>query len=145
MADTEPKITEPKQWAAGVPAVAHALDYALHQTSPARAARTLLTLNQKTGIDCPGCAWPEPSGHRHVNEYCENGAKHVNDEATTRRVGREFFATHTVGELAAMSDRDLNHLGRLTEPMIKRRGRRPLRADHLGRRLRGSGRRAERP
>ncbi|MFX4273608.1 FdhF/YdeP family oxidoreductase [Propionibacteriaceae bacterium Y1685] len=116
-------ITEPKEWAAGVPAVAHALEYSLEQTSPANTARTLLTMNQVGGIDCPGCAWPDPApGHRHSNEYCENGAKHINDEATTQRVTREFFAEHSISDLAQRSDKWLNQQGRLTEPMIKRPG-----------------------
>ena len=115
------EVTPPKTWAAGVPAVAHALEYAFSQTSPRRVGLTLLTINQKNGIDCPGCAWPEP-GHRHLNEYCENGAKHISDEATTRRVTRQFFATHSVAELDTMSDQWLNQQGRLTEPMVKRSG-----------------------
>ncbi|MCF6475994.1 FdhF/YdeP family oxidoreductase [Nonomuraea sp. MG754425] len=111
----------PKTWAAGVPGVRHALTYALGQTSPRRAALTLLNLNQTAGLDCPGCAWPEPD-RRHVNEYCENGAKHVADEATTRRVGADFFREHPISELAGRSDQWLNQQGRLTEPMVKRPG-----------------------
>ncbi|MBM7519024.1 FdhF/YdeP family oxidoreductase [Nocardioides nitrophenolicus] len=115
------KVTPPKTYAAGVPAVAHAMEYSLAQAGPKRTLLTLLSLNQAEGIDCPGCAWPDPK-HRHKNEYCENGAKHVNDEATTRRVTREFFAEHSVAELDAKSDMWLNHQGRLTEPMVKRPG-----------------------
>jgi anaerobic selenocysteine-containing dehydrogenase len=75
------------------------------------------------GIDCPGCAWPEPDpGKRHINQYCENGAKHINDEATTRRIAREFFWRYPVSELAGMSHMWLNHQGRLTEPVVKRPG-----------------------
>ena len=71
-------------------------------------------LNQANGIDCPGCAWPEPvADKRHRNEYCENGAKHVNDEATTRRITREFFREHSIADLAAKSDMWLNEQGRL--------------------------------
>ncbi|WP_436701571.1 FdhF/YdeP family oxidoreductase [Nocardioides sp. BYT-33-1] len=114
-------VTPPKTYAAGVPAVAHAMEYALAQAGPKRTLLTLLSLNQTEGIDCPGCAWPDP-GHRHKNEYCENGAKHVSDEATTRRVTREFFAEHSVAELGEASDMWLNHQGRLTEPMVKRPG-----------------------
>lgn len=114
-------VTPPKTWAAGVPGVVHALGYSLSQTTPARTALTLLNINQANGIDCPGCAWPEPR-HRHRNEYCENGAKHINDEATTRRVTAEFFAEHSVAELDTMSDHWLNQQGRLTEPMVKRPG-----------------------
>ena len=121
--DEQLKVTAPKQWATGFPAVTHALQYSLEQTSLRRTALTLLTINQANGIDCPGCAWPEPEpGKRHINEYCENGAKHINDEATTRRLTREFFAEHSISELAGKSDMWLNQQGRLTEPMVKRPG-----------------------
>ncbi|MEV4333701.1 FdhF/YdeP family oxidoreductase [Streptomyces sp. NPDC049597] len=114
-------VRPPKKWAAGVPAVTHALEYSLDETSPRRAGLTLLTMNQVDGIDCPGCAWPDPApGHRHRNEYCENGAKHINDEATSRRVTADFFRDHTVSELGRRSDLWLNQQGRLTEPMVKR-------------------------
>ncbi|WP_410869789.1 FdhF/YdeP family oxidoreductase [Nocardia sp. A7] len=114
-------VTPPKTWAVGVPAVAHAIAYSLSQNTPVRTALTLLNINQTKGFDCPGCAWPETE-RRHLNEYCENGAKHINDEATTRRVTRQFFAEHPVAELDTMSDYWLNQQGRLTEPMVKRPG-----------------------
>ncbi|GHF18027.1 formate dehydrogenase subunit alpha [Streptomyces spiralis] len=113
-------VTPPKKWAAGVPAVVHALEYSLEQTSPLKTGVDLLTMNQVGGIDCPGCAWADPApGHRHRNEYCENGAKHINDEATTRRITADFFRDHSVSELSRQSDMWLNHQGRLTEPMVK--------------------------
>ncbi|SEE03110.1 oxidoreductase alpha (molybdopterin) subunit [Streptomyces misionensis] len=116
-------VTPPKTWATGVPAVTHALQYSLGQTSVRRTALTLLNINQAKGFDCPGCAWPEPApGKRHMNEYCENGAKHINDEATSRRVTREFFREHSIAELDGKSDYWLNQQGRLTEPMVKRPG-----------------------
>src|SRR5258708_35902086 len=118
-----PKVKPPKQSAAGVPAVMHALEYSLEQTSLVRTAINLLNINQANGIDCPGCAWPEPApGQRHRNEYCENGAKHINDEATSRRVTAEFFKQYSISELDGKSDYWLNQQGRLTEPMIKRPG-----------------------
>ena len=115
------KVTPPKTWAAGVPAVAHAMEFALGQAGPRRTALSLLNVNQADGIDCPGCAWPDPKD-RHRNEYCENGAKHVADEATTRRVTPAFFAEHSVADLAVASDTWLNQQGRLTEPVVKRPG-----------------------
>ncbi|TDD85445.1 FdhF/YdeP family oxidoreductase [Saccharopolyspora karakumensis] len=119
--DEELSVTPPKKWAAGIPAVTHALGYSLEETSVERTARTLLTINQVDGVDCPGCAWPDPSpGQRHRNEYCENGAKHINDEATLRRVTADFFRQHPISELARHSDLWLNQQGRLTEPMVKR-------------------------
>lgn len=115
------KRTAPKKSAAGVPAVAHAISYSLAQAGARRTTLTLLNVNQSEGFDCPGCAWPDPH-HRQANEYCENGAKHVSDEATTRRVTREFFATNSILDLGARSDMWLNQQGRLTEPMVKRPG-----------------------
>jgi molybdopterin-dependent oxidoreductase alpha subunit len=116
-------ITPPKTWAAGVPAVEKAVSYSLSQTTLRRTGLTLLNMNQTQGFDCPGCAWPDPEpGHRHKNEYCENGAKHVNDEATSRRIDAGFFRQHSVTELARASDLWLNQQGRLTEPMLKRPG-----------------------
>ncbi len=73
-------------------------------------------MNQPDGFDCPGCAWPDPR-HTSSFEFCENGAKAVSFELTSRRVGREFFAAHTVTELAAHSDYWLEEQGRLTEPL----------------------------
>jgi molybdopterin-dependent oxidoreductase alpha subunit len=87
-----------------------------------RGTRTLLQLNQKQGIDCPGCAWPEPDGERSHFEFCEEGAKHVADEATRKRVTPEFFAKWSVRELAEQTDLWLNQQGRLTQPMVLREG-----------------------
>ncbi|MGW4276916.1 FdhF/YdeP family oxidoreductase, partial [Streptomyces seoulensis] len=116
-------VTPPKKWAAGVPAVVHALEYSLEQTSVGKTGVDLLTMNQVGGIDCPGCAWADPApGHRHRNEYCENGAKHINDEATGRRITADFFRRHTVADLGRRSDMWLNHQGRLTQPVVKRAG-----------------------
>jgi molybdopterin-dependent oxidoreductase alpha subunit len=115
------RVAAPEVWATGRPAVAHAIEYSLQETSPRRMLTTLRHINQHSGIDCPGCAWPDPQ-KPHLNEYCENGAKHINDEATTRRVGRDFFARNSVDEINSMSDFQLNQQGRLTEPMIKQSG-----------------------
>ncbi len=115
------EVSEPKTWAAGMPGVTAALRHSYEQMGVRRTALTLLRVNQKDGFDCPGCAWPE-GDRRHVAEFCENGAKAVAEEATTRRVTREFFARHTVAELAEKSDHWLGQQGRLTEPMLKRAG-----------------------
>lgn len=77
---------------------------------------TLLNVNQPTGFDCPGCAWPEKK-HTHAFNFCENGAKAVAFEATSKRVTPEFFAEHTVSWLSEQNDFYLEDLGRLTHPM----------------------------
>ncbi|GAB3272683.1 FdhF/YdeP family oxidoreductase [Kineosporia babensis] len=107
--------------AAGVPGVYHALKISYEQMGAARTTQTLLKLNQKKGFDCPGCAWPEKD-HRHIAEFCENGAKAVAEEATKRTVGADFFARHSVQELNQKSDWWLGQQGRLVEPMIKPAG-----------------------
>lgn len=57
----------------------------------ARAVSALLDVNQKTGFDCPGCAWPDPENHRSIAEFCENGAKAIAEEGTLKRVTAEFL------------------------------------------------------
>jgi molybdopterin-dependent oxidoreductase alpha subunit len=76
----------------------------------------LLKQNQPDGFDCPGCAWPDPK-HTSSFEFCENGAKAVSWEATSKRVTPEFFAAHTVSELWRKSDHWLEDQGRLTHPL----------------------------
>src|ERR1700761_8566704 len=80
-------------------------------------ARTLLRMNQPEGFDCPGCAWPDPK-HTSSFEFCENGAKAVAWEATAERCTPEFFANHSVTELSAWEDYDLEMAGRITHPMM---------------------------
>ena len=86
------------------------------QSVSVEGARALLAMNQPHGFDCPGCAWPDPR-HASSFDFCENGAKAVAFELTKRRVTREFFASHTVTELANHSDYWLEEQGRLVEPM----------------------------
>jgi molybdopterin-dependent oxidoreductase alpha subunit len=107
--------------AGGVPAIVAAVKSISDEMGLVRGVRTLLQVNQAGGVDCPGCAWPEPDRKRSHFEFCENGAKHVADEATTKRVTPEFFQKWSVAELAEQSDQWLNAQGRLTHPMLLRR------------------------
>ncbi|HEY9215829.1 MAG TPA: FdhF/YdeP family oxidoreductase [Ancylobacter sp.] len=77
---------------------------------------TLSRMNQPGGFDCPGCGWADPKNPSPF-EYCENGGKAVAWEATTKRCTPEFFAAHTVSELEAFTDFELEMQGRLTHPM----------------------------
>lgn len=115
-------VTPPKERAAGVQAVTVALERAVAEMGVARTARTLARVNQRHGFDCPGCAWPEPSGHRRPAEFCENGAKAVAEEATLRTVTPEFFARHSIEDLSTKSGYWLGQQGRLTHPMVLRPG-----------------------
>ncbi|WP_420707850.1 FdhF/YdeP family oxidoreductase [Streptomyces sp. NRRL F-525] len=73
--------------------------------------------HENGGFDCPGCAWPDDRKGLHL-DICENGIKHVTWEMTRKKAGREFFAAHTVTELADWPDYALEDQGRLTEPMV---------------------------
>ncbi len=112
----DPKVGKRKTSAAGIPSVARTMRYALAEMGPRRTAQTLRRMNQVDGFDCPSCAWPDPD-HRKAAEFCENGAKAVAWEATRKRVGRDFFAAHSIAELREQTDHWLEHKGRLTEPM----------------------------
>jgi molybdopterin-dependent oxidoreductase alpha subunit len=114
----EVTVKKPKTIAVGIPAIGHALKGAVGEMGIRRGARTLLSLNQVDGFDCPGCAWPDPSpDQRSHAEFCENGAKAAGWEATRDRVRRDFFAAHSVAELREEDNHSLEHHGRLTEPM----------------------------
>jgi molybdopterin-dependent oxidoreductase alpha subunit len=117
-----PEITPVSKVAGGVTAAITAAKFAFSEMGPVRATRTLLQLNQKDGVDCPGCAWPEPDGERSHFEFCEEGVKHVADEATTKRVTPEFFKQWGVTALSHQSDQWLNAQGRITHPMVLRAG-----------------------
>ena len=88
----------------------------LVQRAPLKGAATLSRMNQPEGFDCPGCAWPDPK-HTSSFEFCENGGKAIAWETTSKRCTPEFFAEHTVTELAGWSDYDLEMVGRLTHPV----------------------------
>ncbi|WP_322011105.1 FdhF/YdeP family oxidoreductase [Paraburkholderia sp. J12] len=91
---------------------------AIHlQMESIEAPITLMRTNQPDGFDCPGCAWPDKE-HRSTFQFCENGAKAVTWEATTKRVPPEFFAANTVTSLLQKTDYELEDMGRLTHPMV---------------------------
>jgi molybdopterin-dependent oxidoreductase alpha subunit len=115
-------VTGAEHEAAGVKAVMVSLQRGLTQMGPVRTAAALAKLNQRHGFDCPGCAWPEEHGGRKLAEFCENGAKAVAEEATKRRVTPEFFARNSVAELAAQPEYWLSQQGRLTHPVVLRKG-----------------------
>ena len=78
---------------------------------------------------------PRTPDSRKLAEFCENGAKAVAEEATTRDGRRRSSSPRTRSpSWPSTTDYWLGQQGRLTHPMVLRAGRRPLRADQLGRR-----------
>ena len=117
------QVTAPARIAAGLKSVLKAAEFTIKEPGLVRGIAALTHLNQFEGIDCPGCAWPDPDHERSLNEFCENGVKAIAEEATTKRCPPEFFRRWSVTDLARQSDYWLGHQGRLTHPMVLRSGR----------------------
>lgn len=95
------KLSEPKETAAGITAVISSAKHVFGEMGVGRGLKALANLNQKGGTDCPGCAWPDPDDDRSgIAEYCENGAKAIAEEATTKRLDGIFFAANSVYDLS---------------------------------------------
>ncbi len=116
-----PHLGRPKGQAAGAPSVFHAMKSVSRQSGLGRGLKILSNLNQDGGFDCPSCAWPDPpAGHRSRFEFCENGAKAIASETTTKRMDRQDFRRCSVAEMAEHSDNWLEQQGRIVEPMVLR-------------------------
>ena len=119
--DEDMKITEPKDYAAGLGGVVHSMEPALTQMGPVRTAKLLLKMNHKDGFDCMSCAWPDPD-RRKPAEFCENGAKAVTWEATPLKIPRSFWEEHSLTSLEDKTEYWLGMQGRITEPVYKPKG-----------------------
>lgn len=115
---TEIRVDKPITIAAGALGVKEALRHGFKEMGVLRSMGTLLKMNQVDGFECPSCAWPDPEKSSKYAEYCENGAKALADEATTKKIDAAFFASNSVEELSLLSDYELNNFGRLTEPLV---------------------------
>src|SRR5215218_5931860 len=120
--ETKLHVTKPRDTAAGMTAITETMKNAFGKMGVVRGTRALLTLNQKGGIDCQSCAWPDPDEKRTVAEFCESGAKALADEATKKKITAEFYAEHPIADLSEKDDYWLNSQGRLTEPVVLRKG-----------------------
>lgn len=112
------ELDTPSKYSAGLKGIKVALQHAFKEMGVVKSFNTLSHMNQKSGFDCPGCAWPDPEKPSKLGEFCENGAKAIAEEATNKRVDKEFFANYSVEEISKWSDYQIGKSGRLTEPMI---------------------------
>lgn len=120
--DPVPPFVHPTEKpAGGMSAILSTARQLRREKSVVQGAKALRVINQVEGFDCPGCAWPEPKDRSHF-EFCENGAKAVAAEATSRRADPAFFRKHTVSELLSQTDYWLEQQGRLSHPVIRREG-----------------------
>ena len=115
------KIKSTKSVAAGIPAATSSMFHGIKKMGITKTIKTLTTVNQPEGFDCPGCAWPDPE-HSTAFEFCENGAKAVADEAMKAKVNPDFFSKYSVQELSQKSDYWLNNQGRISHPMLLKSG-----------------------
>lgn len=112
------RLRHPAQKAGGFPAVWSSVKHVFGAMNVPRGFKALAKLNQMDGHDCPGCAWPDPDDERSgLAEYCENGAKAIAEEATTKKLDAAFFAQHAVADLAGLSDFEIGKKGRIAQPM----------------------------
>lgn len=120
--ETDARVEAPAKSAGGSHAIAEVAKFIVHEEATLRGPAALAMVNQEHGFDCPGCAWPDPEGHRSLTEFCENGAKAVAEEITSRLAGPEFFAQWSISALSEQSDYWLGRQGRLAQPMFLPRG-----------------------
>ena len=112
-----------KKEAAGLPAIISSFRHAISEGGISRGLIALRHVNQKGGFDCPSCAWPDPDDERSgIAEYCENGAKAIAEEITTKKLTADFFHKNAVADLIALSDYEIGSKGRIAEPMYLPRG-----------------------
>ena len=117
------KLSPPKKISAGAEALKSAIQHAVREMGVWSPLSTLSRVNQKGGVDCPGCAWPDPDEKRSsLGEYCENGVKAIAEEATTQRVDPAFFSRFSIQDLSEKTDYWLGKAGRITQPMYLPKG-----------------------
>ncbi len=117
------KRNEIMKVAAGMGAVISSAKMIFNEAGLFRGLKALWHLNKKGGFDCPSCAWPDPDDERSgIGEYCENGARAVAEEATTKKLTASFFTKNGVKNLAALSDHEIGKKGRLAQPMYLPKG-----------------------
>ncbi|WP_379544020.1 FdhF/YdeP family oxidoreductase [Psychrobacter sp. R86515] len=103
--------------AAGWPALISSTQKLMDYKTFLRGGISVFKSNQpQGGFDCPGCAWPDHKSHKAI-DVCENGIKVIASETMTHKANAEFFARHTVTELQSWTGYELEHSGRLSEPM----------------------------
>ena len=115
-------IENPPEHAAGLKAVKIALGNILERMPAGKSFKVLNSLNKEHGVDCPGCAWPDPEKRSILGEYCENGVKAIAEEAMSAKANPSFFEKYSIEYLRSQSDYWLGQQGRLTHPMVLRPG-----------------------
>ncbi len=110
------KIKPYKGPSGGYGSLQSVVDILIREGLPIEGAELMLKQNKPDGFMCVSCAWGKPA-EPHPFEVCENGVKATAWEVTHHRANEAFFKKHTLTELEAWADHDLEQAGRLTRPM----------------------------
>jgi len=110
------RVEEATMPAGGWSSLAEVSNILMDQRTVLKDSRLLLKQNKPDGFACVSCAWAKPA-NPHPFEFCESGAKATAWETTSKAIGADFFAQHSVRELESWSDHKLEEQGRLTVPL----------------------------
>ena len=75
--------------AGGFSSLTSTLKHLVQSQQPQTNIKNLLKANQDKGFDCPGCAWGDQQ--EGMLQFCENGAKAIAWESTSKIVDANFF------------------------------------------------------
>jgi len=102
--------------AGGIASLQSTLKHIIQSQQPQTNIKNLLKANKNKGFDCPGCAWGDQK--EGLLQFCENGAKAIAWESTSKTIDKEFFASYSVNKLKKQSDYWLEYQGRLIQPLV---------------------------
>ncbi len=103
--------------AAGWPSLIASTRKLMDYKALTRGSYSVLSSNQPNGgFDCPGCAWPDHKTHKTI-DVCETGIKVLASETMSTKADAKFFETNTVTQLQKWNGYELEHSGRLSEPL----------------------------
>ena len=126
--ETALEVGPPKRTSAGLTAVVKSLKIAVGQmgVNRSRAARCC-GVNQNDGFDCQGCAWPDPPTTGTRRSSARTAPRRWPRRPPSAVVGPEFFAEHSLDDLAARSPTTgSGSRAGSTHPMVRRDGAEPL-------------------
>ncbi|XQW86396.1 FdhF/YdeP family oxidoreductase [Thalassotalea piscium] len=112
---TTSSLSNKPQKAGGFSSLKSTIKHIIDSQQPTTNIKNLIKANQDHGFDCPGCAWGDQK--EGLLQFCENGAKAIAWESTSKKADAEFFKKHSVSYLQKQSDYWLEYQGRLTEPL----------------------------
>ncbi len=143
--DSDIAVEERKDYAAGVPAVAQGAG----DCRTSRWVRSARAAPCSASTRSTASTAPAAPGRTRTTAPRPSSARTAPRRSPRRRPcagsRREFFAEHSLGELAEKTDWWLGQQGRLTHPVDPPRGLGPLRGDRLGRGVPDHGPTTSRP